>query len=212
MNIGYLLISNSKDDLISQKETIIEYAKVQSIKIDKFLHPTKNEKRIDTILKNLELIDNKIIVTNLSNFGNNLLESLNIIDSLISKNVEIIFINQPELSTSSCNIKTIYKYFLETEKGFISQRTKHGLKVAKEKGKILGRPKGKKNKNRVLDPHKEEILYFLNLNMSVNAILKHLQIELKTPISYTALKYYIENDKTLKKARENYKKDSLLRL
>jgi DNA invertase Pin-like site-specific DNA recombinase len=211
MVIGYLLITNDDEDLKAQKEIIDNYANREQLSIDKYIYKEKKQKRVDTIIKHLDLIENIVIVTELSKFGNNLLESLNIIEDLINKNVQIVFVNQPELNTAnSPEILKIYEYFLDAERGFISERTKKGLAAAKAKGKILGRPKGKRNKNRVLDPHREEILYFLNSNMSVNAILKHLNIELKTPISYTALKYYIENDKTLKKARENYKRDSLL--
>ncbi|MDD2358664.1 MAG: recombinase family protein, partial [Thiovulaceae bacterium] len=42
----------------------------------------------------------------------------------------------------------IYGYFAQTEREIISERTKQGLAVAREMGKILGRPKGAKNKTR----------------------------------------------------------------
>jgi len=210
MYLGYLLIYKDKQDISKQKELILSYANQHNINIADFITDNPKIKRIDIILDKLSTTTNTIIVTELSNFGKNLLESLNIIDTLIEKNINIIFIKQPELSTTnSDNILKIYKYLLETEKNFISNRTKKGLAAAKAKGKMLGRPKGKRNKNRILDPHHSEILYFLNNQIAVNAILKHLKIELKTPISYTALKYYIENDKTLKKARDNFKQGSL---
>ena len=212
MYLGYLLVTKNKQDLISQKKQILDYAESNKIGIRDYILHTEKQKKIDTILKHLDIITHTIIVTELGNFGNNLLESLNIINQLIDNNVDIIFINQPELSTTNGEgIQNIYKYLLDVEKGFISKRTKKGLEAAKAKGKMLGRPKGKRNKNRILDPHFKEILFFLNNQMPVNAILKHLQIELKTPISYTALKYYIENDKVLKKARDNFKDGSLFK-
>lgn len=77
--------------------------------------------------------------------------------------IKLIFTNQPELSTNqnealSALLLAIYGYFAQTEREIISERTKQGLSAARAMGKILGRPKGAKNKTRALDPYKEEIV------------------------------------------------------
>lgn len=211
MYFGCVLISKDKSDLLSQEKTINEYAVNNNFVIEKFVHKNKKQKRVSQIEDAIKEGATVFLTTQLSRFGKNTLEVLGMLEICIQNNVDVIFINQPFLSTNQPSIKDIYKALHEAERGFISHRTKRGLEVALAKGKILGRPKGKKNKNRTLDPHYDEILFYLNKNMSVNAIMKHLNIELNTPISYTALKYYIESNITLKKARDNFKNGSLLK-
>ena len=87
--------------------------------------------------------------------------------------IKIIFTNQPELSTNknealSSLLLAIYGYFAQTEREIISQRTKQGLAAARASGKTLGRPKGVKNKNRVLDPFKDDIKKYIDMGLIPN--------------------------------------------
>ena len=75
----------------------------------------------------------------------------------------------------------------------------------------LGRPKGAKAKVRVLDPYNLEILELLNMNVAQSSILKIINNKLDKPVTITSLRYHIENTKDLKKARDNFKKQSLLK-
>jgi len=72
--------------------------------------------------------------------------------------VEVVFVRQPELSTTGPQKKlllAIYSYFTEAEREFISMRTKQGLAAARASGKKLGRLKGNRNKERVLGLYRE---------------------------------------------------------
>ena len=80
------------------------------------------------------------------------------------RGVRIVFVRQPELSTSCPSASSghspqaklllaIYSYFAEAEREYISLHTKQGLAAAKAKGVKLGRPKGRRNKMRRLDPY-----------------------------------------------------------
>ena len=69
--------------------------------------------------------------------------------------------------------------------------------MARAKGKILGRPKGAKNKTRVLDPHKEEIKNLLELKLARTNILKIINSKMDKPISLTAFNYFIFHDDEL---------------
>ncbi|HHH54352.1 MAG TPA: hypothetical protein ENK91_11890, partial [Bacteroidetes bacterium] len=71
------------------------------------------------------------------------------------------------------------------------------LAAARAKGKVLGRPKGAKNKTRVLDPHKEEIKKLLELKLARTNILKVINAKLEKPISLTAFNYFIFHDDEL---------------
>jgi len=130
-----------------------------------------------------------------------MLETLNIINTLSDNGIKIVFVRQPELSTNSSHAKlllAIYSYFAESEREYISIRTKQGLAAARAKGVKLGRPKGSKNKKgRVLDAHKAAIKKYLELGVSIGDIAKIINDLLEKPVTYNAFKYFIQHDDEL---------------
>ena len=70
-------------------------------------------------------------------------------------------------------------------------------------GKILGRPKGAKNKTRILDSHKEEINRLLSIGVSQSSVLKIINVKLDKAISMTALRYFITNETEANGLRAN---------
>jgi DNA invertase Pin-like site-specific DNA recombinase len=110
-----------------------------------------------------------------------MLEILNLIEKFNSKNIKLIFINQPELSTDNSALSnlliSIYEYFTQTERKIIGERTKQGLAVARAraKGKILGRQKGQIVKSQY-DEHKEKIEELYKLGLSVQKIVKYIGV------------------------------------
>jgi len=115
--------------------------------------------------------------------------------------VKIIFIRQPELSTTGPHTQlllAIYSYFAETEREFISIRTKQGLAAARAEGKLLGRPKGSQNQSRALDTYRGEIEAYLQLGLPIASIHKLINKHLPTPLTYNSYKYFIANDGKLK--------------
>lgn len=203
MVIGYIRVSSETQSVLNQKLKILDFAQQHRIIIDEFIEveiSSKNsqEKRlIDKIFEKLNIGDT-LICTELSRLGRNILEILNLIDSFNKIGIKLIFTNQPELSTNENNslsrlLIAIYGYFAQTEREIISERTKQGLLGAKSRGKILGRPKGRKNRYRVLDVHKEEIKKYLALSLSQTSILKIINSKLKKEVSLTSLRYFIKN-------------------
>lgn len=147
------------------------------------------------------------MVVDLSRLGRNMLENLNIIEDLSKRDIKIVFARQPELSTTGSQSRlllAIYSYFAETERAYIYIRTKEGLAAAKAQGKLLGRPKGSKNKKgRLLDPYREQIKEYLNMGLTMTAVLKVINNQLERPVSYQSLRYHIEHDQELKQVRMN---------
>ncbi|WP_430402289.1 hypothetical protein [Fluviicola sp.] len=89
---------------------------------------------------------------------------------------------------------TIYSYFAESEREFISVRTKQGLIAAKAQGKKLGRPKGSQNrKGRALDPFREQILEYQQLGLPVASIMKIVNNQLEEKLSYNSFKNFVHN-------------------
>ena len=66
---------------------------------------------------------------------------------------------------------TMFSLFAELERDLISERTKEGLARAREKGKLLGRPKGTLGKSK-LDGKEQEIKRLLGLGVTKANIAK----------------------------------------
>ncbi len=206
--IGYIRISSDKQELDSQRQLLLTYAQSKQFLISEFIESDVSSKKeakyrkIDILLEKL-VADDTLLVSELSRLGRNMLETLNIINALSEKKIKIIFVQQPELSTIGPHTKlllAIYSYFAEAERNHISFRTKQGLIAAKAKGKLLGRPKGSKNKKgRVLDPFKDQIKQYLELSLPISSIEKIINNQLDTPITYNSFKYFIRHDADLLK-------------
>ena len=200
MYLGYIRVSTDKQDNQKQKHLILEYAHNHNIKIDDFIEvetsSQKSEKqRKITELKQRLKKDDTLIVAELSRLGRNMLDVMNLIQELNSTGVKLIFIRQPELSTfNSAHSKlllAIYSYFAESEREFISLRTKQGLAAAKASGKKLGRKKGQKVKSK-FDDHKNQIKELLLKDISITSIHKLIGVG-----SYVGVRNYILNETEL---------------
>jgi DNA invertase Pin-like site-specific DNA recombinase len=204
MIIGYIRVSTEKQSMKNQKHKLLEYAQNNKLIINEFIEleisskKTQKDRLLDDVFSKLKSGD-IFICTELSRLGRNMLEILNLIEKFNKLDIKIIFTNQPELSTNknealSSLLLAIYGYFAQTEREIISERTKQGLAAARASGKILGRPKGAKNKNRVLDPFKDEIKKYIDLGLMQTNILKIINDHLEKPISLTSLRYFIDNE------------------
>ena len=203
--IGYIRVSTDKQDLDKQRHLLLEYAQQKQWVINHFVEVeisarrNTKERRIDELLAVLEAGD-VLLVAELSRLGRNMLQTLSIINTLGEKGVDIVFIRQPELSTMGPHTKlllAIYSYFAEAEREYISVRTKQGLAAAKAKGALLGRPKGSRNKTRVLDPYIKQIENYLTMKLPLASIRKIVNTQLETPISYNSFKYFVQHDPKL---------------
>jgi DNA invertase Pin-like site-specific DNA recombinase len=201
--IAYTRISTDQQDLTKQKHLLLEYAQKNQWLISDFIEvevssqKSQQERKID-ILLNLLNSGDKLLVAELSRLGRNMLETLNIINTLAQKGIDVVFVRQPELSTSAPHAKllmAIYSYFAETERDYISIRTKQGLAAARAQGKQLGRPKGSKNKKTsTLKIHQTEIQKYLDLGLSVTSIMKIINPKLEKKIGYHSFQYFIKNE------------------
>ncbi|EAH5857947.1 recombinase family protein, partial [Campylobacter jejuni] len=149
MVLAYARVSTDKQDNISQEKLIKDYCKAQNIKLDNYISvevsSRKNfeKRRISDLYKLLKDGDT-LITAELSRLGRDMFETISLVNDLLNKGVKVLFIRQPELSLISKSatklLLSFYAYIAEYEREMISERTKTGLKAAREKGKILGRP------------------------------------------------------------------------
>ena len=190
--VGYIRVSSDKQDLQKQEHLLLKYAQQHDLQVGDFINieissrKGTKERRIDELLARLNEGD-VLLVAELSRLGRNMFEVINIINQLSENGVEVIFVRQPELSTAGPHRKlllAIYSYFAEAEREFISMRTRQGLAAARASGKKLGRPKGSRDKERVLDPYREQIKEYLQLGLSLSRIRTIINPQLERPISY----------------------------
>jgi len=219
MVYGYLRLYKEKTELIKQKNAIEKYVEthglelVEFIEVETYSKKTVDQKRIDFLLSKVTAGDT-LVLADLFRLGRNMLEILNLIAALRKVKVSLAFANQPELNTTEENpnlelLQKVFGYFAETERAFISTRTKEGLAAVKAKGIKLGRPKGHKNKERALDDHRDEIMGLLNLGINLTAIRKIVNQKMSKGLSYSSYKYFIDHDEELLHAKHNYDKNSL---
>jgi DNA invertase Pin-like site-specific DNA recombinase len=203
--LGYIRVSSDKQDLQKQEHLLLKYAQQHDLQISDFIkleissRKNTKERRIDELLTRLNK-DDILLVAELSRLGRNMFEVINIINQLSDNGVKLIFVRQPELSTTGPHGKlllAIYSYFAEAEREFISVRTKQGLAAARGRGKQLGRPKGSRDKERVLDPYREQIKEYLQLNLPLRRIRSLINPQLEKPISYPSYRYFVRQDAEL---------------
>lgn len=203
--IGYIRVNTDKQDLEKQRHLLLDYAQRNQLLVNEFIHAEASsrkdtkDRRIDELLTKLTKGD-MLLVAELSRLGRSMLETLNVINELSQNGISIVFIRQPELSTIGTHSKlllAIYSYFAEVEREYISMRTKQGLAAARAKGKLLGRPKGSRSKNRILDPYREQIKEYLQMDLNLASIMKIVNNQLEKPISYNTLKYFVQHDEEL---------------
>ena len=172
--IGYIRVSTDKQDLEKQRHLLLEYAQHKQWIINCFIEAevsslrNTKERKIDELLSVLDAGDILLVA---------------------------------ELSTTGPHTKlllAIYSYFAESEREYISIRTKQGLAAAKAKGKLLGRPVGSRNKNRVLDPYLKQIKHYLQMGLNLASIRKIINNQLENAISYNSFKYFVQHDEGLR--------------
>ena len=200
MILGYIRVSTDHQDNTKQKYLISEYAKEHNIKMDEFIEVEESSRKSEKQRKIHELKaklskDDTLIVAELSRLGRNMLDVMNLIQELSDNGINLIFIRQPELSTfnnaHSKLLLAIYSYFAESEREFISMRTKQGLAAAKASGKKLGRRKGQKVKSK-FDGHQQVIKDYLLKSISITSIHKIIGLG-----SYVGVRQYILKNEEL---------------
>lgn len=184
--IAYLRISTGEQDLNSQKLELHEYARKNDIKINEFIEvevssrKSTQARKIDELLDNLQTGD-LLLTSELSRLGRSVGQIIKIVDTLIKKQVRLIAIKESIIIDGKQNLQTktmitLFALFAEIERDLISERTKQGLLAARNRGKLLGRPKGSGKSK--LDQFKPEIEALLKNGSSKTFIAKRYKTSL----------------------------------
>jgi DNA invertase Pin-like site-specific DNA recombinase len=166
-NVAYLRVSTAEQDTDKNKADILKFAnnrdfgKVQFVEEKVSGAKSWKERKLKGIIDSLKKND-RLIVPEFSRLGRSMLEIMEILKLAHDKGIAIHDIkNNWDLNGSiqSKAMAAVFSIAAEIERDLIRKRTIEGLKAAKAKGKLLGRPRGPGKSK--LDVHREEIIALL---------------------------------------------------
>ncbi len=170
--VSYLRITTDGEDTDKDKTAILKFADDRQLGHVEFVEDqgisgkiSWKKRQIGPLIESLREGD-RLIVPEMSRLGRSMLECMEIL--YVSKQREISVYdlrNGWELNGTiqSKALAMVFRIAGEIERDLISKRTKEGLRAARAKGKLLGRPKGPGKSK--LDPHREEIIGLLKLGV-----------------------------------------------
>ena len=188
MIYGYIRVSTDKQTTENQKFEIEQFCLKNKIVIDKWITETisatkeLNKRKLGKLLKQIKN-DDIVIATELSRLGRNLLQVMSILHHCMNIGCQVWTIKDNYRLGKTIESKVLAFAFglsAEIERDLISQRTTEALKRLQNEGKILGRPKGKKNQKHKLDGKTLQIKDLLEKKVSKNKIAKILKVDIKT--------------------------------
>lgn len=188
MIYGYIRVSTDKQTTENQVFEIEQFCIKNNIKVDKWIEETisatkeLNKRKLGKLLKQIKNKD-IIITAELSRLGRNLLQVMSILHLCMNTGCQVWTIKDNYRLGKDVTSKILAFTFglvAELERDLISQRTTEALKRLKNEGKVLGRPKGKKNQKHKLDGKVFQIKELLEKRVSKNKIAKILKVDIKT--------------------------------
>jgi DNA invertase Pin-like site-specific DNA recombinase len=162
--VSYLRVSTEEQDTEKNKADVLKFANDRNFGrvhfVEEKVSGTKSwkERKIKKIIDELGERD-RLIVPELSRLGRSMLEIMEILALAKEKGIAIYDVkNGWELNGTiqSKVMALVFSIAAEIERDLISKRTTEGLRVARAKGKLLGRPKGPGKSK--LDKYREEII------------------------------------------------------
>lgn len=177
-NIAYLRVSTQDQDTEKNEADILKFANDRAFGMVEFISEkisgTKpwKDRKVKQVIDELSEGD-RLIVPELSRLGRSMVDVMSCIAAAKEKGILIYDIkNGFELNGRFQGelMAMIFSIAAQIERDLISARTREGLKAARAKGRLLGRPKGPGKSK--LDVFKPEIIGLLNNGSTKTFIAK----------------------------------------
>lgn len=183
MKIGYARVSTSDQNLELQLDALRKEG-CEEIFQDKVSGVSKEKPGFDEMIKRLRKGD-VVVIYKLDRLSRSLIDLVSTISKFDELGVGFKSLNDTHIDTTSPSGKFVFHLFsslAEFERDLIRQRTQAGLKSARARGRIGGRPKG-------LSPKAEETAIVCETlyregKLSSNAIAKQLNVSKATLYKY----------------------------
>lgn len=184
--IGYARVSKGEQNLNLQLDALTEYGCLKkNIFIDKISGSKSERPGLSNCLTSLQEEDT-LVIWRLDRLGRSLKHLIEVIEDLHERNIFFKSINDGHIDTTTASGELIFNIFsslAQFERRLIQERTKAGLKAARARGKLGGRPPMSPNNPKVIaakQMHK-------NLNIDINEICKELDISKPTLYRYLSM-------------------------
>jgi len=179
MILAYARVSTLLQDNDNQFHKIKEFASFKGLEVDEWVEEkvksVSNTRKIYDVVERLQKGDT-LIVAEMSRLGRSLSDLLNIIETLTSKNVRILFVREMlDISDDNPAGKLqmqILGAMAEYERAMIRQRTKDTIAAKKAAGQSVGRPVGALSKETKCSKNREKILRDLKKGIAKSKIAK----------------------------------------
>jgi len=148
----YARVSTNLQNNENQKQPLINYALSRGYDFTMFEEKESSRKTRPVKQEVIKRLRNRefegVIVIKLDRWGRSFRELIFELQEFIKKDIKFISLNDNiDFSTSTGRLHfQILASFSEFERSIISERTKAGLNWVKQSGKVLGRPKGSKDR------------------------------------------------------------------
>ena len=139
MRVGYIRVSTAEQNTARQ-EVLMEQLGVDKIYIDRMSGKSKDRPQLKDMLTFVRA-DDTVIVESISRFARNTRDLLELVDALSEKGVEFISKKENIDTTTPAGkfMLTVFAAVAELERGYILDRQKEGIAIAKSEGKYKGR-------------------------------------------------------------------------
>lgn len=139
MRVGYIRVSTAEQNTARQ-EVLMGQLGVDKIYIDRMSGKSKDRPKLKDMLTFARAGDT-VIVESISRFARNTRDLLELVDALTEKGVEFISKKENIDTTTPAGkfMLTVFAAVAELERGYILDRQKEGIAIAKSEGKYKGR-------------------------------------------------------------------------
>lgn len=141
MIYGYARVSTAEQNLDRQTDALINY-KVDKIFCEKISGTKKNRPELDKLLSEISSGDT-IVIESLSRLGRSVKNLAELMEFFNENNIRLVSLKETIDTTSSTGrlLFTIISSLSQFERDVLAERTTEGLKAARARGRLGGRPK-----------------------------------------------------------------------
>lgn len=188
MIYGYIRVSTDKQTTENQRFEIKSFAAKNKLSVHCWIMETisatkeLDKRKLGKLLKKLKEGD-VLVASELSRLGRNLLQVMSILHYCMTVGVQVWTIKDNYRLGTDIQSKVLAFAFglsAEIERNLISQRTKEALLRLKSEGRILGRPKGRRNSKLKLSGKEGEIAALRQENASKMEIARIFNVNRMT--------------------------------
>ena len=185
MIYGYIRVSTDKQTTENQRFEIKEFDIKNELVIDKWIMETisstqeLDKRKLGKLLKKLNAGD-ILVASELYRLGRNLLQVMSILLHCMASEVQVWTIKDNYRLGADIQSKVLAFAFglsAEIERNLISQRTKEALLRLKSEGRVLGRPRGRKNDKLKLTGKEDKIVAMRREKISKSQIARILGVD-----------------------------------